>query len=254
MRRPQADAVSEDEGATASGDSGRSPVEDAERSAVPGRRQKAPSPSRTKIRRLPEKQVDDVSVMHSILDAALVAHVAVPQEHRLAVIPVGMARDGDRLLIHGSTGSQAFRALAGGVETCATVTLLDGIVVARSQFESSMHYRCVMLFGSFAPVPEDERAAALAVLSRHLLPGLTGARTPSAKELAATSVLAMPLTEWSLKVSDAPPADEDFDLNRPVWAGVVPLRHTWDTPITAPDLTNGLPSPAALSDWPEGRA
>jgi uncharacterized protein len=209
---------------------------------------------RTQVRRLAEKQVDDLSIVQAVLDAALVAHVAVPQEHRLAVVPVGMARDGDRLLIHGSTGSQAFRTLAGGVETCATITLLDGIVVARSQFESSMHYRCVMVFGSFSPVPAQERAAALAVLSAHLLPGLTGARTPSAKELAATSVLAMPLTEWSLKVSDGPPTDEEDDLDLPVWAGVVPLRHTWDAPITAPDLNNGLPAPAELHDWPEGRA
>lgn len=209
---------------------------------------------RTNIRRLSEKQVRDLSVLHAVLDAALVAHVAVPQEHRLAVVPVGMARDGDRLLIHGSTGSQAFRTLAGGVETCATVTLLDGIVVARSQFESSMHYRCAMLFGSFAPVPDEERAAALAVLSAHLLPGLTGARTPSGKELAATSVLAMPLTEWSLKVSDSPPDDDDADLDRPVWAGVVPLQHTWGPPISAPDLTSGLSAPAALADWPQGRA
>ena len=210
--------------------------------------------ARTEVRRLPEKQVDDLTIVHAVLDAALVAHDAVPQEHRLAVVPVGMARDRDRLLIHGSTGSQAFRTLATGVETCATITLLDGIVVARSQFESSMHYRCVMLFGSFAPVPDHERAAALAVMSRHLLPGLTGARTPSPKELAATSVLALPLTEWSLKVSAGPPDDEDADLDRPVWAGVVPLRHTWDTPVSAPDLNNGLPSPAALRDWPEGRA
>jgi nitroimidazol reductase NimA-like FMN-containing flavoprotein (pyridoxamine 5'-phosphate oxidase superfamily) len=210
--------------------------------------------ARTDVRRLPEKQVTDLGIVHAVLDAALVAHVAVPQEHRLAVIPVGMARDGDRLLIHGSTGSQAFRTLATGVETCATITLLDGIVVARSQFESSMHYRCVMLFGSFVPVPDHERADALAVMSRHLLPGLTGARTPSPKELAATSVLALPLTEWSLKVSAGPPDDEDSDLDRPVWAGVVPLRHTWDTPVSAPDLNNGLPSPAALRDWPEGRA
>jgi nitroimidazol reductase NimA-like FMN-containing flavoprotein (pyridoxamine 5'-phosphate oxidase superfamily) len=209
---------------------------------------------RTQVRRLPEKQVDERAVLHAILDAALVAHVAVPQPGRLAVVPVGMARDGERLLIHGSTGSQAFRTLATGVETCATITLLDGIVVARSQFESSMHYRCAMLFGSFQPVPEPERAAALAVLSAHLLPGLTGARTPSAKELAATSVLALPLTEWSVKVSAGPPDDEEADRQRPVWAGVVPLRHTWGTPIPAPDLVSEWTPPAALADWPEGRA
>jgi nitroimidazol reductase NimA-like FMN-containing flavoprotein (pyridoxamine 5'-phosphate oxidase superfamily) len=210
--------------------------------------------SRTTVRRIPEKQVSDVEVLHAILDAALVAHVAVPQEHRLAVVPVGMARDGDRLLIHGSTASQAFRTLAEGVPTCATITLLDGIVVARSQFESSMHYRCAMLFGAFAAVPASEQEAALAVLSEHLLPGLTGARTPSRKELAATSVLAMPLSEWSLKVSDSPPDDAESDLDRPVWAGVVPLRHSWGTPVTAPDLSVEIPAPAELRDWPEGRA
>jgi nitroimidazol reductase NimA-like FMN-containing flavoprotein (pyridoxamine 5'-phosphate oxidase superfamily) len=210
--------------------------------------------NRTRVRRLDEKQVHDLAVLHSVLDAALVAHVAVPAEHRLAVIPVGMARDGDRLLIHGSTASQAFRTLAGGVATCVTITLLDGIVVARSQFESSMHYRCAMIFGSFAPVPREERAAALAVLSARLLPGLTGARPPSAKELAATSVLAMPLTEWSLKVSESPPDDLADDLDRPVWAGVVPLEHVWGTPVPAPDLTNDLPAPTALDGWPKGRA
>lgn len=198
--------------------------------------------------------MDDVGVLHAILDAALVAHVAVPQEHRLAVVPVGLARDGDRLLIHGSTASQAFRTLAGGVPTCATVTLLDGIVVARSQFESSMHYRCAMIFGSFAPVPEPEREAALAVLSEHLLPGLTGARTPSSKELAATSVLALPLTEWSLKVSAGDPDDAETDLDRPVWAGVVPMLHSWGTPVPAPDLTVDRPAPAELANWPGGRA
>ena len=209
---------------------------------------------RTQVRRLPEKQVDDLAVLHAVLDTALVAHVAVPQEHRLAVIPVGMARDGDRLLIHGSTGSQAFRALAGGVATCATVTLMDAIVVARSQFESSMHYRCAMMFGSFAPLPDDEQEAGLAVLAAHLLPGLTGARPPSAKERAATSVLALPLTEWSLKVSDGPPEDAPEDRDRPVWAGVVPLRHTWGPPVPAPDLPPERRAPAAIGTWPEGRA
>jgi uncharacterized protein len=209
---------------------------------------------RTRVRRLPEKQVDDVAVLHAILDAALVAHVAVPDGHRLAVVPVGAARDGDRLLIHGSTGSQAFRTLATGVPTCATVTLLDGIVVARSQFESSMHYRCAMLFGSFAPVPRDERAAALAVLAEHLLPGLTGARPPSGKEIAATAVLALPLDEWSLKVSDGPPDDQEADRERPVWAGTVPIRQVWGEPVPAPDLRPGLPVPAELASWPGGRA
>jgi nitroimidazol reductase NimA-like FMN-containing flavoprotein (pyridoxamine 5'-phosphate oxidase superfamily) len=183
-----------------------------------------------------------------------VAHVAVLQEQRLAVVPVGMARDDDLLLIHGSTASQSFRTLAEGMPTCATITLLDGIVVARSQFESSMNYRCAMIFGCFEALQGDAKEAALAVLSARLLPGLTGARPPSAKELAATSVLAMPLTEWSLKVSDKAPDDDPDDLARPVWAGVVPLEHTWGTPLPAPNLTVDLPAPAALAEWPTGRA
>jgi nitroimidazol reductase NimA-like FMN-containing flavoprotein (pyridoxamine 5'-phosphate oxidase superfamily) len=212
------------------------------------------SRGRTDVRRLPEKQVRDRAALDRLLDAALVAHVAVTDGAQPYVVPLAFARDRDHLLVHGSTASRAFRSLAAGAPTCATVTVVDGLVVARSQFESSMHYRCAMLFGSFAPVPEPERAAALAVLSEHLLPGLTGARTPSAKELAATSVLAMPLTEWSLKVSAGPPEDAETDLDRPVWAGVVPLRHQWGLPVPAPDLRPDLRAPAALTDWPEGRA
>jgi nitroimidazol reductase NimA-like FMN-containing flavoprotein (pyridoxamine 5'-phosphate oxidase superfamily) len=199
--------------------------------------------------------VDDVGALYAVLDAALVAHVAVVQEHRVAVIPVGMARDGDRLLIHGSTASQAFRALATGAATCATITLLDGVVVARSQFESSMNYRCAMLFGSFEALTGEAKAVALAAITERLLPGLTGAREPSAKESAATSVLAMPIAEWSLKVSaKAGPEDDPADLDRPVWAGIVPLEHTWGTPVPSPDLTVDLSAPAELARWPAGRA
>jgi nitroimidazol reductase NimA-like FMN-containing flavoprotein (pyridoxamine 5'-phosphate oxidase superfamily) len=209
---------------------------------------------RTQVRRAPYKQVEDVEVLHAILDAALVAHVAVPQEHRLAVVPVGMARDGDALLIHGSSASQAFRALAAGVETCATVTLLDGVVVARSQFESSMNYRCAMMFGEFEKLAGKAKERGLAVLSEQLLPGLSDQRTPSMKESAATMVLSMPLSEWSLKVSDKAPDDNPADLERPVWAGVVPLRHVWGEPVDAPDLSVAQPVPAEIAAWPQGRS
>jgi nitroimidazol reductase NimA-like FMN-containing flavoprotein (pyridoxamine 5'-phosphate oxidase superfamily) len=210
---------------------------------------------RTEVRRAPEKQVFARSALDAVLDAALVAHVAVPAPDRLAVIPVGSARDGDRLLIHGSTGSQAFRTLATGVPTCVTLTLLDGVVVARSQFEASMNYRCAMLFGSFSALAGDDKEAAFAVLAERLLPGLTDARPPSPKESAATTVLALPIAEWSLKVSDKDgPEDDEGDLERPAWAGVVPLEHRWGTPISAPDLGPDRPAPAAIADWPGGRA
>jgi uncharacterized protein len=206
------------------------------------------TPDRTRVRRLPEKQVRDRAALDAVLDAALVAHVAVPQDHRLAVVPVGFARDGDRLLLHGSSASQAFRTLGAGVPTCVTVTLLDGVVVARSQFESSMHYRSAMLFGSCSPLTGTAKEAALAALSARLLPGVAGQRPPSPKELLATAVLEMPILEWSVKVSAGPPDDVADDVDRPVWAGVVPLEYRYGTPEPAPDLRFDVPAPA-VSDW-----
>ena len=209
-----------------------------------------PALPRTQVRRLPEKQVSgDRAVLDAVLDAALVAHVAVPQSHRLAVVPTGFARDDDRLLVHGSSASQAFRTLATGVETCVTVTLLDGVVVARSQFESSMHYRSAMVFGSFTALERTAKEHALGRLSAKLLPGLTDRRPPAPQELTATAVLAMPLTEWSVKVSAGPPDDVTEDVDRPVWAGVVPLEYSYGTPVDAPDLRFDLAAPDAVREW-----
>ena len=134
------------------------------------------------------------------------------------------------------------------------MTIVDGLVVARSQFESSMHYRSAMLLGSFRALDGEAAADALAVLAGRLLPGLSGARPPSGQELRATSVLAMPIRAWSLKVSSGAPDDGPGDLDRPVWAGVVPLHHTWGEPVPAPDLADGIAVPAALAAWPAGRA
>jgi uncharacterized protein len=211
---------------------------------------------RTDVRRLPDKQVRDREVLDAILDAALVVHVAVVQDDgQPFVLPLGCARDGDRLLVHGSTASRAFRRLSEGLPTCATVTLLDGVVMARSQFESSMHYRSAMLLGAFELLHGEAKRAALGALTGRLTPGWTQARPPSTQELRATSVLAMPLAEWSVKVSAAPPADLPEDLDRPVWAGVVPLLHVWGDPIDAPDLAAGLVPPLdVLAGWPQGRS
>ncbi|HEX7716782.1 MAG TPA: pyridoxamine 5'-phosphate oxidase family protein [Marmoricola sp.] len=198
---------------------------------------------RTRIRRLPEKAVDDPAVLHAVLDAARVAHVAFVHDGHPVNIPVGCARDGDRLLLHGSTGSRLFRTLATGAEVCATVTLLDGMVLARSAFESSMHYRSAMVFGVATPVPDDGKVAALRAMSEAWLPGRWDTlRAPTAKELAATMVLALPLAEWSVKVSDGPPEDAPEDLDAPVWAGVLPLVTAYGEPVPAPDL-RGDPEP-----------
>jgi nitroimidazol reductase NimA-like FMN-containing flavoprotein (pyridoxamine 5'-phosphate oxidase superfamily) len=212
------------------------------------------SRGRTDVRRLPEKQVRDREALDALLDAALVAHVAVVDGGQPYVVPLGYARDGDRLLVHGSTASRTFRALATGVPTCATVTVVDGLVVARSQFESSMRYRSAMVLGSFATLNNGDKERALQVLAATLLPGLDGARSPSAKELRATTVLELAIEEWSLKVSDGHPEDDKGDLGRPVWAGVVPLHHTWGAPEPAPDLAPGLEVPPAVASWREGRA
>jgi uncharacterized protein len=201
-----------------------------------------PMTDRTRVRRLPEKAVDDVAALHTILDAARVAHVGfVDEAGAPVVIPTGVARDGDRLLLHGSTASRMYRRLATGIDVCVTVTLLDGMVLARSAFESSMHYRSSMVFGRAAEV--DDKVAALRVMSEAWLPGRWDTlRPPTTKELAATIVLALPLAEWSVKISDGPPEDPEDDLDAPVWAGVLPIVTSYGAPVPAPDL-RGNPEP-----------
>jgi nitroimidazol reductase NimA-like FMN-containing flavoprotein (pyridoxamine 5'-phosphate oxidase superfamily) len=199
-----------------------------------------PTTPRTRLRRLPEKAVHDTAVLHAILDEARVAHVAFIDDGHPVNVPVGCARDGDRLLLHGSTGSRLFRQLARGAEVCVTVTLLDGMVLARSAFESSMHYRSVMVFGTTTEV--DEKLAALRAMSEVWLPGRWATlRPPHARELAATMVLELRLTEWSVKVSDGPPDDDPADLDAPVWAGMLPLVTTYGDPVAAPDLRGDPP-------------
>ena len=191
--------------------------------------------------------MDDRGRLDALLDETLVAHVGIGSDGGPVVLPMGCARDGDRLLVHGSTGSRLMRALAAGAATCTTVTVLDGAVYARSAFNSSMRYRSAMVYGSYAPV--EDQLHGLQVLTEHLLPGRWDElRAPSAKELAATLVLAVPLEEWSLKVSDGWPEDEPGDLAAPVWAGVLPCRTSWGAPLDAPDLGAGrAPSAAVLA-------
>lgn len=207
--------------------------------------------SRTRVRRLSEKAVHDRDVLNAILDAGLVAHLAVTDEQgQPYVLPVGYARDGDHVLFHGSTGSRLFRGLASGQRTCFTVTLLDGLVLARSTFESSMHYRGVMVLGSAHKVTGKQKLAALEVITEHLLPGRWAeARHPNQKELAATMVLALPLDEVSVKVADGPPTDEPEDVPMPIWAGVVPMREVLQPPIDAPDLAGPYPVPSYVQAW-----
>lgn len=208
------------------------------------------SSERTRVRRFPEKSVTDRAVLHAVLDAGLVAQVAVVDDDgQPYVVPVAYARDGERVLFHGSTGSRLFRSLAAGARTCLTVTLLDGLVLARSSFESSMNYRSAMVLGSATVLEGDDKEHALRVISDHLLPGRwDDIRPPSRKELAATLVLALPLDEASGKISAGPPEDAEEDLDRPVWAGVVPIVESFGAP--EPDEAGAAyPTPEYLEGW-----
>lgn len=183
--------------------------------------------SRTRIRRLPEHQVHDPAVSHDILDAGMVAHVAIVQDGQPYAIPVAYGRSGSTVLFHGSTGSRLFRTLAAGAPCCFSVTLLDGLVLARSAFETSMRYRSVMALGVCTVV--QDQLPALRTISEHLVPGRwEQVRPPSRKELAATLVLSLPLDECSVKVNDGPPTASAEDLAWSVPAGVIPLRMVAD--------------------------
>jgi len=206
---------------------------------------------RTQVRRLPEKEVTDRGALYSVLDASRVAHVATADaDGQLYVLPVAYGRDGDHVIVHGSTGSRLFRALAAGAPTCLTVTVIDGLVLARSAFESSMHYRSAMVLGSCEVVPADDTLRCLEVLTEHLMPGRwSELRAPTPKELAATTLLRLPLVEWSVKVSDSWPDDPIEDLHEPVWAGVLPLESAFGVPRPAPDLQHPHDVPHYLARW-----
>lgn len=218
------------------------------------------STKRTTIHRLPDKAVQDRSVAYAILDAGLMAHVAVSGGEGPSLTPLGYARDGDRLLMHGSRASRTMRALASGTPAVVNVTLLDGLVLARSLFESSMHYRSVTAYGSAREVPDAEVSEALRVLSEHMLPGRwSEARHPTPQELKATLTVEMALDEIAVKISAAEPIDTDEDLADPriasLWAGIVPIDSRWGTPRADDTTPAGTPIPGYIAAWPPpGRA
>ena len=208
-----------------------------------------PLTDRTRVGRLPSLQTRERAALHAVLDAGLVAHVAGCIDGLPVVLPVAHARDGDRLLLHGSTGGGLLRRAAAGAPLAVAVTLLDGLVLARSLYDSSMNYRSAVVFGRATPVPDEAKLEALRTLSARLLPGRWDeVRPPTRRELAATLVLALPLDEASVKVSAGPPSDSDDpppDLD--VWAGVLPLRLVAGTPEPAPDAPATVPLPASLA-------
>jgi nitroimidazol reductase NimA-like FMN-containing flavoprotein (pyridoxamine 5'-phosphate oxidase superfamily) len=209
-----------------------------------------PRTEETRVKRLPEKQVFDRAALNSLLDEAIVGHVAIVREGKPLVLPVGIGRDGDTLLIHGSTGSGLFREIADGRPLTIAVTLLDGLVYARSAFESSMHYRSAVIQGSATLVEGEDKLTALSILTNHMMPGRwEEVRDTTKKELAATMVLRVPLDVVSVKISDKPVDEfEDDGDDRAIWAGILPLRTVAGEPVASEMTPAGTPvSPSVIA-------
>ena len=201
---------------------------------------------RSRVRRLPQRGSYDRTVIDAILDEGIVAHVGFVHEGSVFVIPMGYARDGDRLLLHGSSASRLMRLLAEGTEAAVTVTLLDALVLARSYFHHSMNYRSVVVLGRTSEVAEEtKKRRALDVLLSRLVPGRHGdARPTNDIELKATLVASIPIEEATAKLRTGPPADDGEDLALPYWAGLVPVKTTFGPPEPAPDLRDGIEAPS----------
>ncbi|MBV8529124.1 MAG: pyridoxamine 5'-phosphate oxidase family protein [Candidatus Dormibacteraeota bacterium] len=184
-----------------------------------------PVTPRTRVRRHSERGSYDRELVHSILDGGMIAHVGVGTDRGPRVIPMMYARDGDTLYLHGAPANQVLNRAASGVDVCVEVTLLDGLVLARSAFNHSMNYRSVVVYGQATPVTDDtEKLRALDVLVRRITPDRADiVRAPNAAELAGTRLLALPLSEVSAKVRSGPPKDDPADMDWPVWTGVIPL-------------------------------
>jgi len=191
-----------------------------------------PTP-RTRVVREPHRGVYDRDSANAILDEAFLCHVGFVADGQPYVIPTSYGRNGDILYVHGSAASRMLRNLNSGIPVCITVTLLDGLVLARSVFNHSMNYRSVIILGTATLVDDpSEKIAALRTLSEHILPGRwEDARQPSEQELKATSVLRIPIEEFSAKVRVGPPIDDEEDYSFPTWAGVIPLEIESRTPV-----------------------
>ncbi len=195
------------------------------------------------MRRKPERARYDRATIHAILDEGLTCHVGFAVDGQPYTIPTTYGRSGDDLYLHGSAASRMLRTLAGGIPVCVTVTLVDGVVLARAARRHSMNYRSVVVLGKATPVTDPgEQRAALETIVEHVIPGRwRDVRPPTDRELRETAVLRVPLDEASAKIRTGPPLDEGDDLTRACWAGVVPLRLASDPPLPEP----GVPSNCA---------
>lgn len=204
----------------------------------------------TTVSRLAEKQNTSRERLDELLDATPLATIALIRDGHPVIFPIGCARIGDELVIHGSTGSPWLRQLADGAAAAVSVTALDGILVARCGFESSFQFRSAVLFGTFEQVPDADKLSYLETLTDTFIPGRVAEVRPSnRKELAATLVLRMTIgaDNWSLKIGDGWPEDSDEDVAAGAWAGIVPLTTVYGEPRRAPDCQDGTPLPPSVN-------
>lgn len=201
---------------------------------------------RSTIQRAKLRAVTDRAVLHDILDRNLVCHLGVLVDGAPRVLPTGYGRDGDTLYLHGSSGARSLRTDG---EVCVTVTECNGVVYARSVFHFSLNYASAVVHGTPQVVTGDRKLHGLRVVTEHLAPGSWDyARPPTAKELAKTTVLAIDLAEASVKVRDGDPADDEPDLDLPVWAGVLPIGRGFTAPRPSADLRTAIPVPAHIAE------
>jgi uncharacterized protein len=198
---------------------------------------------RTTVRRLPRRGVYDKAEVYAILDEGFICHVGFAIDGQPYVVPTGYARLGDEIFLHGSAASRMLRALGDGLDVCVTVTLVDGFVLSRSAFHHSINYRSVVMLGRARVLSDpQQKITAMRCFTNHILPGRWDeVRPPSDQELKSTMVLALPLEEVSAKVRKGPPIEDEGDIPRPTWAGVVPLRGRLGEPIPMDDLPPGVP-------------
>jgi uncharacterized protein len=207
--------------------------------------------TRTALKRLPKRGSFDREAINKILDEGFICHVGFNVDGQPFVIPTGYARVADSLIIHGSQASRMLRTLEQGIEVCVAVTLIDGLVLARSAFHHSMNYRSVVVFGRATRIEDRaEKLAALRALSEHMIPGRwEDVRGPNESELRQTTVLSLPLTEASAKVRTGPPLDDEADYKLPIWAGEIPLKIDTEPPISDPKLPPDIPPPTYANNY-----
>ena len=210
-----------------------------------------PQTNRTKLKRLPKRGHFDCETVYGILDEGFICHIGFVVDEKPVVIPTGYARVDDKLYVHGSQASRMLRTLAGGLDACVTVTLIDGLVLARSAFHHSMNYRSVVVFGR-AMLVEDpkEKYDALVALSEHIIrERWNDVREPTESEMIQTTVLSLTLEEASAKIRTGPPVDDEEDYSLPMWAGVLPLKLIAGEPIDDPRLPDEIAVPDYVKNY-----